>query len=271
MNLIKSYSRRILLWSLLVMLMLAFLLEGAGYLIWNWLSSNISFSVLNDAAGRSPELAAGLSHVQPVIRSWGLYSVPALLAIFILFALILWLILRGAFVRRLRKFGIAPDAAAKPDKAKGAAAEKKRKSPEARVASQQDREAVIEANQRYYLHLLSVLQREGRLVDFFEEDLSRYEDAQIGAAVRSIQENCRKAINKHLGPKAVLDQSEGEKITVAPDFDPSAIKLTGNVTGEPPFSGVLRHKGWRAGKLELPTLSGTRDSRIIAPAEVEIL
>ncbi|MBW2249010.1 MAG: DUF2760 domain-containing protein [Deltaproteobacteria bacterium] len=54
-------------------------------------------------------------------------------------------------------------------------------------------------------------------------------------------------------------------------FDPDAIKLTGNVTGEPPFTGVLRHKGWRTRKLELPALSGGQDARIIAPAEVEIL
>jgi len=69
----------------------------------------------------------------------------------------------------------------------------------------------------------------------------------------------------------VIDRSEGEEIQVEPGFDPDAIKLTGNVTGEPPFKGILRHKGWRTRKLELLALSGGQDARIIAPAEVEIL
>ena len=97
-----------------------------------------------------------------------------------------------------------------------------------------------------------------------------YEDAQIGAAVRSIQDNCKNSLKKYLNPKAVIDQDEGDSITVPTDFDPNAIKLTGNVTGEPPFHGTLRHKGWRASRLELPTLSPVKDPSILAPAEVEI-
>ena len=68
----------------------------------------------------------------------------------------------------------------------------------------------------------------------------------------------------------MIDQNEGDSITVPADFDPNAIKLTGNVTGEPPFHGLLRHKGWRASRLELPTLSTVNDPSILAPAEVEI-
>ena len=45
---------------------------------------------------------------------------------------------------------------------------------------------------RLFIHLFAVLQREGRLLDFLQEDLSLYEDGQIGAAVRSIHENCKK-------------------------------------------------------------------------------
>jgi len=139
------------------------------------------------------------------------------------------------------------------------------------AASAAEREAQQYTQQRLFLHLLSVLQREGRLVDFFSEDLNLYEDAQIGGAVRAIHENCKKAVNKSLALEAVIDRSEGEEIRVEPGFDPDAIKLTGNVTGDPPFTGILRHKGWRTRKLELPALSGVQDARIIAPAEVEIL
>lgn len=264
MNIIKSYSRRILLWTLLIMLFLALLLEVAGYLIWQWLDTNIPFAVLNDAAARSPKLSSGLDQVESVIRTYGVYIIPTMFLIFFVFALILWLILKASFLRRLRGSGIAGTLE------KVRTAEKGAKEPQRQGLIPLEKDAHLEAGQRYYLHLLSLLQREGRLVDFFEEDLSRYGDAQIGAAVRSIQENCKKAINKHLMPKAVIDKAEGEDITLEPNFDPSAVKLTGNVTDEPPFRGILRHRGWRAGKLELPTLSGARDSRIISPAEVEI-
>ena len=108
-------------------------------------------------------------------------------------------------------------------------------------------------------------------MDFFSEDLNLYEDAQIGGAVRAIHENCKKAVNKSLSLEAVIDRKEGEEIQVEPGFDPDAVKLTGNVTGEPPFKGILRHKGWRTRKLELPDLSGGQDVRIICPAEVEII
>jgi len=125
-------------------------------------------------------------------------------------------------------------------------------------------------SKRRALLLLSLLQREGRLVDFLEEDLKAYDDAQIGAAVRSIQESCKKSLNKYLDPTPVIDQEEGEMVTVAAGFDPAAVKLTGNVTGEPPFKGTLQHRGWKAGRLDLPELSGRVNAEIICPAEVEI-
>jgi hypothetical protein len=133
------------------------------------------------------------------------------------------------------------------------------------------KETVEDMTRRQMLLLLSLLQREGRLVDFLEEDLQAYDDAQIGAAVRSIQETCKKSLNKYLDPKAVIDQDEGEEITVTAGFDPGAVKLTGNVSGQPPFKGILQHRGWKAGRFDLPALSGTANAAIISPAEVEIL
>jgi hypothetical protein len=125
-------------------------------------------------------------------------------------------------------------------------------------------------DQRLFLHLISVLQREGRLVDFFAEDLDVYDDAQIGAAVREIHGTCRRIVEKSLSLKPVIGALEGETVTVEPGFDPGAIKLVGNVAGEPPFSGLLRHRGWQAGKMEMPTFSGDQQPGIIAPAEVEV-
>lgn len=127
------------------------------------------------------------------------------------------------------------------------------------------------AERGFFLYLLACLQRDGRLLDFLSEDLDRYADAQIGAAVRDIHQNCRKVVEKNLSPEAVLDRAEGETVIVEAGFDPEAVRLTGNVTGHPPFKGILRHKGWKAGRLNLPDLMKTKDSAVIAPAEVEIV
>jgi hypothetical protein len=49
------------------------------------------------------------------------------------------------------------------------------------------------------------------------------------------------------------------------------VKLLGNVpaSGKAP-GGVLRHKGWRAEKIDLPPLPPGDGASILAPAEVEV-
>jgi hypothetical protein len=119
------------------------------------------------------------------------------------------------------------------------------------------------------LRVLGMLQAEGRLVDFLQEDLSQYPDAQVGAGVRGIHEGCRKVLRALVALEPVMRGTEGESVTVEAGFDPAAIRLTGNVQGEPPFRGVLRHAGWRAATASLPSRHG-QDPHVIAPAEVEI-
>jgi hypothetical protein len=133
-----------------------------------------------------------------------------------------------------------------------------------------DRKKRKKREQRLFVHLFSVLQREGRLMDFLHEDLSRYEDGQIGAAVRSIHDNCRKTVERYLSPEPVMKHAEGETIQIAAGFDQHAVKLVGNVVGQPPFSGVLRHRGWQLRSISLPKLSEAENPNLIAPAEVEI-
>ncbi len=121
------------------------------------------------------------------------------------------------------------------------------------------------------IQILSILQRQGRLVDFLEEDLSRYEDSQIGAAVRSIHQGCKEALSQNMGLEAVYEQEEGTEVTIQPGFDPRAVRLTGNVQGDPPFRGVLRHRGWRVVRMDLPLKAPDKEiDWILAPAEVEI-
>jgi len=120
------------------------------------------------------------------------------------------------------------------------------------------------------LRLLGLLQQEGRLVDFLSEDIDGYSDEQVGAAVRAIHAGCRKVLSEHVQLQRILAGEDGSEVVVDAGFDPAAVRLTGNVTGAPPFRGTLQHSGWRATKVTLPETSTAVDPSIVAPAEVEI-
>lgn len=120
------------------------------------------------------------------------------------------------------------------------------------------------------VQILSILQKKGRLIDFLQEDISSYQDSQIGAAVRNIHKGCREALADYFSLKPVMKEAEGALVTVEKGFDPSAVRLTGNVVGTPPFKGKLTHSGWRVVKTNLPPIPQNQDTSIIEPAEVEL-
>jgi len=120
------------------------------------------------------------------------------------------------------------------------------------------------------VQILALLQKEGRLLDFLQEEIDGYSDEQVGAAVRSIHKSCRQVLREHVGLEPVLPGEEESRVTVDRGFDPSRIRLIGNVTGDPPFAGVLKHHGWRATALTLPRMPAGFDPSVIAPAEVEL-
>jgi hypothetical protein len=119
------------------------------------------------------------------------------------------------------------------------------------------------------LQILAILQRDSRLIDFLMEDVSAYSDDQIGAAVRELHDQCRDAIARYVTLAPVIDGVEGT-YAKAPAQDPNLVKFVGNVPAQPPAGGTLRHKGWRASKVDLPSLTAKQDATIIAPAEIEI-
>jgi hypothetical protein len=120
------------------------------------------------------------------------------------------------------------------------------------------------------LRLLALLQREGRLLDFLLEDIQAATDDQVGAGVRELHRQAQAVIKEHLILEPVLAKNEGDVVEVPANFDPSAIRLTGNVTGQPPFRGILRHHGWRVKNYTLPTPPEGQDPFVLAPAEVEL-
>jgi len=120
------------------------------------------------------------------------------------------------------------------------------------------------------LQILGVLQRDSRLIDFLMEDISAFSDEQVGTAVRVLHDQCRDSLNRYLRLGPVIDAVEGS-FTKLDTNDPNTVKLLGNVpvSGKAP-GGLLRHKGWRAEKVDLPPLTPGSGASIIAPAEVEI-
>ncbi len=119
------------------------------------------------------------------------------------------------------------------------------------------------------LQILSILQRDSRLVDFIMEDVAGYSDEQVGAAVRGLHDQARESLSRYVKLDPVIDGVEGT-FTKPAVSDPAAVKFIGNVPAGKPSGGLLRHKGWRAGKIDLPALNPKQDAAIIAPAEIEI-
>lgn len=118
------------------------------------------------------------------------------------------------------------------------------------------------------LQLLALLQREGRFVDFVEQEITAFSDADIGAAARLVHEGCRRALHQHGRIVSVRSEQEGAPLTL--ERASADVKLVGNVSGAAPFRGVLRHRGWRVEGLSLPKLLGGHDPQLIAPAELEL-
>ncbi len=253
MELLKAYTKKsfwvITSFSVLVIVLIC----GGFYLSMEWFLQHFSNGVSEELVSR--DFSWLISQVELLSQYYYTVILPVTISFVLLLSWLLWLVLRVAASSVFKKNEQINDKQQAPGKKKKDFIDQK---------IEQDRK------KRIFLHALSVLQREGRLLDFFDEDLKLYDDEQIGAAVRSIHEDCKKAVKKYIDPKPVIENEEGEMVTVEAGFDIDSIKLVGNVSGEPPFEGVLKHRGWKAGKKEIPRLSDTQDSGIITPAEIEV-
>lgn len=120
------------------------------------------------------------------------------------------------------------------------------------------------------LQLLGLLQREARFVDFIQEDVAPYTDAEIGAAARVVHAGCRKVLGEHFTIAPVRPEAEGARITLPAGFDAAAVRLTGHVVGQAPFTGTLGHRGWQVTQVQLPQLTDSQAAKVLAQAEVEL-
>ena len=130
--------------------------------------------------------------------------------------------------------------------------------------------APVVAPRHEALSLLAVLQREARLLDFLKEPIDGYNDAQIGAAVRSVHKDSAAAIERMFGVVPLDASAEGSSVEVPAGYDPARYRLVGNVPAQAPMRGKLAHPGWKATRADVPAWTGRADAaQVLAPTEVE--
>jgi len=120
------------------------------------------------------------------------------------------------------------------------------------------------------LQMLGLLQQQGRLVDFLQEDINGFSDSDIGNAARVVHEGCRKVLQDYVQIEPISTQEEGQRLTLEAGFDAASYRLTGNVVGQAPFTGTLAHRGWRVSHITLPKVAKEHDNTVLAPAELEL-
>lgn len=127
-----------------------------------------------------------------------------------------------------------------------------------------------ELGDQSHLRLLALLQQSSRLIDFMKEDISAFNDSQVGAAVRKIHQDCANSLEELVTIRPVFEENEGATVKVDAGYDASQIKIVGKVKNDPPFTGVVVHRGWKAHKRSLPKKVGEQENEILYPAEIEV-
>lgn len=141
------------------------------------------------------------------------------------------------------------------------------------TAKTQEEKTQKSEDKKSYQHgavqLLAEFQKEGRLIDFLEEDLDQYQDEEIGSSVRSIHEGCKKVLDHNFDKEKIIDQEEESSYRIDQGYNSHHIKLSGRVRDSFPLKGTLVHPGWKINQIQLKERpKAIRD--ILTPAEVEI-
>lgn len=123
--------------------------------------------------------------------------------------------------------------------------------------------------------LLQLLQQEARFIDFLQESIDDYNDADVGAASRQIHAGCAKVLKQHftidvVSMDVVNTAVENSRVEVPSGYDAKQIKLEGRVEGDGPYAGTLIHPGWKVTETRLPKITNTDSLNILAPAEIEV-
>jgi hypothetical protein len=176
----------------------------------------------------------------------------------------------ATYAARVRGLSLGEDATDAPPKSLPIADPALPKSvPQAAPPSELNERALVDARREGALIVLGGLQRDGRFIDFLQQDVDAFSDAEIGTAARVVHAGCKKRIASMMTFSALREEEEGARVSVDPSID-AGVKLVGNVRGNPPFSGVLLHRGWRASEVKVSAPVKGHDTTILGEAEVEL-
>jgi len=204
-----------------------------------------------------------ITNLQDLVIMTEKYAIPAIFGAVGIVTLAMWIVIALVGAKRIEAAAKGPLTPEKPDRDREERVEEK---PVKKAEKVDERRRLLPAVQ-----FIALMQREGRFVDFLKEDISLYEDSQIGAAVRTLHDEWRKIFDEHVKVEPVYSEVEGTEVVIEKGFDPVAIRLTGRVLGDPPFKGIVKHRGWRLVRIELPQMvDPDRDDLVLAPAEVEV-
>jgi len=120
------------------------------------------------------------------------------------------------------------------------------------------------------LQLLELLQREGRFIDFLQQDIVSFSDSDVGAAARIVHQGCKRALDQISTIETIRNEPEGGTLTLDAGFDAKAHRLVGNVQGGAPYRGTLKHRGWRVTKVTLEEPLPGATLEVVAQAEIEL-
>jgi uncharacterized protein DUF2760 len=122
------------------------------------------------------------------------------------------------------------------------------------------------------VNFLAIFQERGRLIDFLMDDITTYDDAQVGAAARVVHQGCKAALKEHFSIRPIREESEGSSVTIPAGYAADEYRLVGKISAPGAFSGTLLHHGWKTDSVNLPRLVRADPDRLptIAPAEVEL-
>jgi hypothetical protein len=184
-----------------------------------------------------------------------------------------WLVIDGARISGLQAKALAKanESDAEMSRLRDELARAQGAAIEASKATKEAKAAAALAGHVEAVNLLALLQQKGRFLDFVMDDVTRYPDAQIGAAARVVHQGCSSVVREYFEIKPVHDGAEGAPLTLSKDYDSHRYRLIGRVTGEPPFKGRVLHRGWLTAAVKLPErIDPKAGGNVIAPAEVEL-
>lgn len=190
-----------------------------------------------------------------LVPAWQAFQLYFLAGALVLGAIALIALLIGRGAREPSQRVIAEPGIAEPIRPVPAAASNSQAAAEAEIVS-----------------FLAMLQDKGRLVDFLMDDITAYDDAQVGAAARVVHTGCKAVLQEHVRIQPVREESEGSTVQIPAGYAADEYRLLGKISGQAPFSGVLVHRGWKTEAVKLPRLLRNAADRLptIAPAEVEL-